>query len=159
MLCSNFCTCLKDCCALSVAACLGDGRPCATYCDTASVAIAAQMLTALKRGENALLEAPTGSGKTLSLLCAALAWHEKRKADIREQAAAAVAGNLSSSASEASPTPPRCIPMSGIATACCACYAYRRHHAEPWLSNNVNSMQSLCILPLAHVTIATENDR
>lgn len=41
-----------------------------------------QMLTALVNGQNALLEAPTGSGKTLALLCSALAWQTKCKADI-----------------------------------------------------------------------------
>ena len=72
----------------------------------------AQMINALKKGENALLEAPTGSGKTLSLLCAALAWHDKRKADIREQAAARMAAGIKDWEEDPTPTPPRFVALS-----------------------------------------------
>ena len=32
---------------------------------------------ALQRSQNSLLESPTGSGKSLALLCASLAWQKK----------------------------------------------------------------------------------
>ncbi|KAK9916347.1 hypothetical protein WJX75_001590 [Coccomyxa subellipsoidea] len=50
-----------------------------------------RVITALQEGKNALLESPTGTGKTLCLLCATLAWQESMKQ--KKSAAAAAAAS------------------------------------------------------------------
>ncbi|ORX56159.1 hypothetical protein DM01DRAFT_55340 [Hesseltinella vesiculosa] len=51
----------------------------------AQIQLMAKIIQALKKKENALLESPTGSGKSLAILCASLAWQRHRVKELREQ--------------------------------------------------------------------------
>ena len=48
------------------------------------IAMMAKIINAFQRGQNSLLESPTGSGKSLALLCAALAWQRKERERVDE---------------------------------------------------------------------------
>ena len=63
-----------------------------------------QVLRAIDHQENALLEAPTGSGKTLSLLCAALAWQSAQKSKAAQAAVALAAAVAEAEAQRAATT-------------------------------------------------------
>lgn len=50
----------------------------------AQIVFMQRLITAIQNRNNALLEAPTGCGKTLAILCGALAWQSKAKHDADE---------------------------------------------------------------------------
>ena len=48
------------------------------------IAMMSKIIIGLQRGQNSLLESPTGSGKSLALLCAALSWQRKERERVDE---------------------------------------------------------------------------
>ncbi|KAH9524169.1 Regulator of telomere elongation helicase 1 [Bulinus truncatus] len=55
-----------------------------------------KVLTCLQKNQNGVLESPTGTGKTLSLLCASLAWQESHKAQVELNKQTGLASAISS---------------------------------------------------------------
>lgn len=51
-----------------------------------------KLISAIHNRSNALLEAPTGCGKTLAILCGALAWQSKAKQDTEDMEASEEVG-------------------------------------------------------------------
>ena len=49
------------------------------------IAFMDKTLEALESKKHALLESPTGTGKTLALLCSTLAWQKKQKEEMRKK--------------------------------------------------------------------------
>lgn len=49
------------------------------------ISIMGKLIRGLQKKENCLIESPTGSGKTLSLLCSALAWQKLERENIRSR--------------------------------------------------------------------------
>lgn len=77
-----------------------------------------RVIKSLSRGENALLESATGTGKSLALLCGSLAWQEAEKVRIeqQQQAQAVVGEDITDSQASTLPTPNPSTPATPSST-------------------------------------------
>ncbi|KAG5836755.1 hypothetical protein ANANG_G00231930 [Anguilla anguilla] len=66
------------------------GFPCKAY--PSQLAMMNSIVRGLNHGQHCLLESPTGSGKSLALLCSALAWQQAQHAKAQEDASPKEAG-------------------------------------------------------------------
>ena len=74
------------------------------------VTLSGSVISSLQSSQHALLESPTGTGKTLCLLCAALAWQRQHRDSTPSPAADAGTADNAGAASGAAAglAPPRC---------------------------------------------------
>ena len=75
--------------------------PCRPY--PCQIAMLGRIIKALQQSKNCLLESPTGTGKTLTLLCAALAWQQKELEQARLPAPADTKEGSKESLAKAAP--------------------------------------------------------
>ena len=59
-----------------------------------SLSLCVQVIQALNQESNALLESPTGSGKSLALLCSSLAWQAQQRGKVISLSLSRVCVNL-----------------------------------------------------------------